>query len=285
MYSWSGRLPLLSILRAFLRVLRAVLGLAALGALGLAVWLYREYQRPPGGGAEYVAMGSSFASGPGAGPRVPGSPVPCGRTEVNYAHLLARARDLDLTDVTCAGSNTASILTGGRFTPPAQLDALRPSTKLVTVTIGGNDVYFMANLLGWSCQGNRDAVPALWRLACRVKRPEAVERAFGELEGHLTEIADEVHRHSPAARLVFVDYFTVLPETGACPGLPMTAEQVDASRSVARRLNELTRRVAKQTHADLISASALSITRESSSPVSNARPTFPLHSMASAASC
>lgn len=40
-------------------------------------------------GSHYVALGSSFAAGPGLRPRAPGSPRLSGRSAVNYAHLTA----------------------------------------------------------------------------------------------------------------------------------------------------------------------------------------------------
>ena len=51
-------------------------------------------------GSRYVAMGSSFAAGPGLPSRVPGSPRRAGRSTGNYAHLVARELGLDLHDVT-----------------------------------------------------------------------------------------------------------------------------------------------------------------------------------------
>mgnify|MGYP000464298674 FL=1 len=61
-------------------------------------------------GARYVALGSSFASAPGLGRPVPGSPPEAGRTDVNYPHLLARQLQLSLTDVTSSGATTADLL-------------------------------------------------------------------------------------------------------------------------------------------------------------------------------
>ena len=58
----------------------------------------------------YVAMGSSFAAGPGLRPRVAGSPRLAGRSQVNYAHLVAAKLGLELVDVTFGGTTTADIL-------------------------------------------------------------------------------------------------------------------------------------------------------------------------------
>jgi lysophospholipase L1-like esterase len=91
-------------------------------------------------GSRYVAMGSSFAAGPGLPSRVPGSPRRAGRSTGNYAHLVARALSLDLHDVTFSGATTGDILGPSAAGQPAQVDALTPDTALVTITAGGNDV-------------------------------------------------------------------------------------------------------------------------------------------------
>ena len=94
-------------------------------------------------GSRYVATGSSFAAGPGISPRAAASPRRAGRSSGNYAHLVARALGLDLHDVTYSGATTGDILRPSAAGQPAQLDAVTPDTRLVTITAGGNDVGFL----------------------------------------------------------------------------------------------------------------------------------------------
>jgi lysophospholipase L1-like esterase len=101
---------------------------------------------PIPGGSRYVAMGSSFAAGPGLPSRAPGSPRRAGRSTGNYAHLIARALGLDLHDVTFSGATTSDILGPSAAGRAAQLDAVTPETSLVTITAGGNDVGFVPRL-------------------------------------------------------------------------------------------------------------------------------------------
>src|SRR5215218_4443114 len=96
----------------------------------------------------YVALGSSFASGPGIDPIIDAR---CGRSGANYAHLVAERLGYDLVVVTCGGatiddvlSRPQALMTGG--TVPPQLEALVPDADLVTVTIGGNDVAYALTL-------------------------------------------------------------------------------------------------------------------------------------------
>src|SRR5215218_2054364 len=97
----------------------------------------------------YVALGSSFASGPGIDPIIDAR---CGRSGANYAHLVAERLGYDLIDVTCGGatvddvlSRPQALMTGG--TVPPQLEAVGPDAELVTITVGGNDVEYLLTLL------------------------------------------------------------------------------------------------------------------------------------------
>ncbi|HEY8207408.1 MAG TPA: SGNH/GDSL hydrolase family protein [Myxococcaceae bacterium] len=245
--------------RSLLRVAAGlILALVALMLLGIGA-LSVQGRRPPGGNAQYVALGSSFSAGPGVGERAPESPILCMRSAGNYAHQLAAMRHLDLTDVTCSGSTTGHLLNGSQaFQPVSPLDALRPSTELVTVTTGGNDVQYIGNLYAWVCQDAPERMPWLWRQLglCRSTPDADVERQFAALPGRLDRIAGEVHRRSPRATLVFADYTTVLPEEGAClDRLPLTGAQLARGRFIARRLSQLTAEAAQRSGAILVRVS------------------------------
>lgn len=205
----------------------------------------------------YVAMGSSYAAGPGIGARAPDSPAQCAQSSENYAHLFAQKRRLELKDVTCSGATTQSILKTWRGLPP-QLDAVDANTALVTVTIGGNDVFWMSNLFAWSCENAPDRISAVARAGvCRTPASDAdVEGAFGGLEGNFQEIVAGVRQRSPKATIVFVDYLTLLPATGSCPDrLPLTKEELEKIRAVAVRLADVTQKTAQETGSALVKAS------------------------------
>lgn len=201
--------------------------------------------------SQYVAMGSSYAAGPGILPEVPGSPPSCARSVHNYAHVLAEKRGLSLVDVTCSGATTVDILRGGQFSLPPQLDAVTSQTELVTVTIGGNDVFFMANLLALSCDHSVMAT-------CNVRPDEEVAAHFAGLADSLRQVVAGVRQRSPKARVVLVNYFTVLPAQGTCARARLTNEQADDMRVVARRLADTTRKIAGETGAGLLDVAQLS---------------------------
>jgi lysophospholipase L1-like esterase len=204
-------------------------------------------------------MGSSLAAGPGVGTRDLGSPPLCMRSSSNYPHLLAAMRGLTLKDVTCSGATTAGILTGQRFLPP-QIDAVGPETKLVTVTIGGNDVDLAGNLFALSCANAPEKIPAAWRpWICTVPQRPRIEEGFSRLEDKLLAIVKGIHQRAPRARVIFVDYPQLVPANGSCPDrLPLTEEELAQSRADAARLAAITAKAAKESGAGLVQASEFS---------------------------
>jgi hypothetical protein len=144
-----------------------------------------------------------------------------------------------------------------------QISALRPETELVTVTVGGNDISYVGNLLIWSAHDSR-RLPLLWRLLLpllpKATPDDEVDRALTKLPSQLTRIAEETRRRAPNATLVYVDYAAILPETDEIVEskrelLPLTAEHLQRGRYVAKRLAAVFTQVAQQTGALLVRAS------------------------------
>ena len=82
---------------------------SALTLAGLVV-LIVQGMRPPNHTAQYVALGSSFASGFGLGPRLQGSPYACLKSSNGCPQQLARMLNLSLADMTCYGATTTHVL-------------------------------------------------------------------------------------------------------------------------------------------------------------------------------
>jgi len=88
----------------------------------------------------YVALGDSYSSAAGVSPQVPTAPPKCSRSQLNYAEdTVARTHPQTFTDVTCSGARTSDFVSPQTAGAPPQLDAVDKSTRLVTMTIGGND--------------------------------------------------------------------------------------------------------------------------------------------------
>lgn len=202
-------------------------------------------------GARYVALGSSFAAGPGVGPHTPGAPARCGRGTLNYPNLLAAKLKLQLVDATCSGATTEHVLGPWAELPP-QIDSVDAETRLVTITIGGNDIALVGNIFAALCE---QAPPAAtpcprWRTA--------TDAEWQGDEDRMRKIVREVHRRAPKAQVVLVDYITVLPPRGKCAALPISDARMAESRSAAKRLAAMTARIARQEDATLLKFSDIS---------------------------
>ncbi|RYD59961.1 MAG: SGNH/GDSL hydrolase family protein [Sphingomonadales bacterium] len=248
-------------MRSLARGAIVALGLTALVALPAAARDKASF----GQGARYVAMGSSFASGSGVTPYDPGAPARCQRSTQNYAHQLAAKRKLALVDVTCGGATTAHILGSWNELPP-QIEAVTADTALVTITIGGNDIGYIGGLIAGSCGGDPQSTAAeqpLCRMIAAGRRggaalPTATEAGWTKVGEALTEIVQEIRRRSPHARIVFIDYLTVLPAGTLCNQTPLSSDAVRNGRATAARLAALTAAVAKRNGAHVLPASKLS---------------------------
>jgi lysophospholipase L1-like esterase len=209
-------------------------------------------------GARYVAMGSSFAAGPGLTPRVLDSPRPAGRSASNYAHLVAAKLALDLHDVTFSGATTTDLLAGGAAAVP-QVDAVGSDTKLVTITGGGNDVGYLPGLTLASLPGVLKAVPSIRRRSFDSREPGAVTARFVQLDDSARRLVREVHRRAPEATILLVDYLTILPPDSTTVTSPLPVAVAEWGRSTASRLTALLSTVAAEEGAVFVAAGAASI--------------------------
>jgi lysophospholipase L1-like esterase len=208
--------------------------------------------------SRYVAMGSSFAAGPGLPSRVPGSPRRAGRSTGNYAHLVARALGLDLHDVTFSGATTSDILRPPAAGRAAQLDAVTPETSLVTITAGGNDVGYLPRLTLASVPWPLRVLPPVTARVGALGEASATDERFEQLGRNLAAIAGRLRDRAPACRVLVVDYLSILPPDGPAPAPPPPAEITAWGRVIAARLAAVTQAAAATAGWTYIAASAAS---------------------------
>lgn len=201
-------------------------------------------------GIRYVALGDSFTAAPGVGEA--SGPADCLRTDANYPHLLARRLGLDLVDVSCVGATTAD-LRGVQGSPdrglPPQLDAVDARAGLVTLSIGANDGGLFGALFS-SCAGF-SMTPS--EQPCGPSGRFAADRLASDLDALETQTERSVaaiRRRAPEARVVVVGYPRLVPATGTCDRLPMSASEVAFVHDVNRRLAAALRRGARAAGAD-----------------------------------
>jgi lysophospholipase L1-like esterase len=213
---------------------------------------------PIAAGSRYVAMGSSFAAGPGIPSRAAGSPRRAGRSTGNYAHLVARALSLDLYDVTFSGATTGDILGPSAAGQPAQLDAVTPDTALVTITAGGNDVGFLPRLTLASLPWPLRALPSARARAAELGDSRATDERFAGLERNLAAIASRLHDRAPGCEVLLVDYLTILPPDRRDAGGPPPPEIAAWGRAIAARLAATTQAAAEAAGLGYVAASVAS---------------------------
>ncbi|HZA09566.1 SGNH/GDSL hydrolase family protein [Mycobacterium sp.] len=207
--------------------------------------------------SRYVALGSSMAAGPGIWPPDWRAPIPAQRSAGNYPHLVAKSLGLDLVDVTYSGATTAHVLCERRFGASPQINALNGSEALVTVTIGGNDVGYVPLLVAAALPRPARMLPLLGDRVRNLLDRDARDRALADVAGALSEVGGAVRRRAPQARVLFVDYLTVLPPAGqAAP--PLSQQDADLARHVASRLQRLTADAAAATGCEIVKAAEAS---------------------------
>ncbi|EJU13819.1 hypothetical protein NRB_10320 [Novosphingobium sp. 11B] len=203
-------------------------------------------------GQRYVAIGSSFAAGPQLPPVKPSWPARCGQSFNNYPTLLAERFGMVLIDRSCSGAVTDNVLGPWGEVPP-QINSVTPDTRLVTITIGGNDLSYIGNLFSATCAFNAKIIAASGAKtkACGPVRIPT-EADYVRDEAQLNEIARRIKATAPQARIVFVQYLTPVPPPGKlCADTPVSETDAAIVREIGRRLAEITGRVA-QAHGTIV---------------------------------
>jgi lysophospholipase L1-like esterase len=231
--------------------------LACAGALVFASCATLPQPAPLTPGAHYVALGSSYAAGANIPPLADDRPLRCGASQASYSRLLAARLALDLTDASCGGATTDHLLVAWDELP-AQIDALRADTRLVTVTVGGNDLNYMGLMFTASChagvanprapEGSAEQCPPL---------PVPAEADYAAAEDRLGLLFAAIRRRAPLARVVLVQYVALTGET-SCEAAPLLPEQAAITREVARRLALASSRAARRGGAEVLPVDVLS---------------------------
>jgi lysophospholipase L1-like esterase len=212
--------------------------------------------------ASYVALGDSYTAGPFiATTDLAGG---CFRSDHNYPSLLAKQLKVaHFTDVSCSAATTADLTSAqhtlqGAKVPP-QLRALRRSTDLVTLGIGGNDAHLFVTLVE-TCTRLRSTDPtgAPCTTYIRHSRPDLFQ-AIRRTGVRVARSLEEIRARSPHAEVVLVGYLRLAPAHGTCPGrLPLAdGDYVEANR-ISRALVHALAGAAKSSHATFVNMLAAS---------------------------
>ena len=238
-------------------------GLMAIIGIGMAIAVAQGW-RTPSGRPDYVALGSSFAAGAGLGALEPGSPTLCARSVDGYPQQLARLRAVALVDMSCGGAVTRHLLHGGQYFQGPQVRTITRATRLVTLTIGGNDVGYVADLSMLAARHTNSLFGRLVRWFWDgPRRPDA--RGYGQLRSDLIATLQTIHAAAPQAIVVIATYPTILPPSGTCPVLGLTAAEAGTMRQVGDTLASVTRSAAQAGGAILVDMHTLGTTHNACS--------------------
>jgi hypothetical protein len=219
---------------ALVRRLRT-LALLALAAAALVSLAFAGSAR-----ASYVALGDSYA----AGPLVPNPvfPLGCLKSSNNYPRLAAPAIGQPLRDATCSGAKTTHMTQPQNVSPdgpnPPQFNRLDAGTRVVSLTIGGNDIGFseiVQNCITWNpfdrpCQ-RRYVVGGVDTISQRIAATAPL----------IDAVLDGIRARSPQARTFVLNYPAIFPETGSgCfPRMPVSFSDAPYLRNKQRELNAM----------------------------------------------
>ncbi len=212
----------------------------------------------------YVALGDSYAAGLGLTPSDSSTNGPaCGRSTSNYPHQVAKTLDLTLVDVTCSGAVIADLAgsqrAGGTAVPP-QFDALTADTRLVSLTIGGNDLGFSAIASYCASLSGADGPVRGGDGQAADCESHYVTGGSDTLAAKLTNTVGPaltaalatIRQKAPTAEIVVVDYPAIVPDEADTPNggcwtspletadsLPFTTADLPYLQQVQARLDQL----------------------------------------------
>ncbi|MEU4535018.1 SGNH/GDSL hydrolase family protein [Streptosporangium sp. NPDC023825] len=162
---------------------------------------------------DVVALGDSYGAGTGAGDYEPGTEGICYRSRNSASSILVerlrqRGTNVRFANVMCSGAAVQDLRQPFKGEPP-QLDALRRSTDLVTLNIGGNDVDF-AGYGGVCVQAD-----------CTGEPTEAILDRMPALKRSLSGLLTEIRRRSPRAQIVMTGYGRAVTRDQNAAGIPL----------------------------------------------------------------
>jgi GDSL-like Lipase/Acylhydrolase family len=215
----------------------------------------------------YVALGDSYSAASGVLPPDLSAPPWCLRSIRNYPHVIATGTGARLTDVTCGAAETGHFFTAQYPGVPPQLNAVRPDTQLVTMTIGGNDSGVFINTI-LQC-GSAGLLTLGQGSPCKDRYGSSFEDTIRNTTyPSLVNALQAVRARAPSARVGILGYPWIMPATGGCFGkMPIAKGDVPYVRGIQATLNDAVRRAADATGATYVSLNEVSNGHDACQPI------------------
>ncbi|MET9494049.1 SGNH/GDSL hydrolase family protein [Streptomyces sp. NPDC006552] len=243
------------VMRAFRKHLAAAAVTTAVAGLGLTV----PAQAAPGP-LPYVALGDSYSAASGVLPLDPAASLLCARSTANYPHVLAERVGAALTDVTCGGAQTKDFAAAQYPGVAPQLDALSAQTRLVTMTIGGNDNSTFINTI-LACATAGIASAGQGHPCASLYGDKFTDEIDTKTYPAVKAALQATRNKAPGARVAILGYPWIMPATakaGCFLKMPIASGDVPYVRSIQTRLNSAVQRAAAETGATYVDLSQAS---------------------------
>lgn len=169
----------------------------------------------------YVALGDSYSSGVGTGSYTLDSR--CLRGTSAYPYIASRQRpNTDLVFVACSGATTSSLMS-------SQISAVTSDTRLVSVTIGGNDAGFS------------DVILSCVTFGCSSAISDARNFIATQLAARLDTVYSAIARQAPSARVAVLGYPRLFGSSGCFSTTGISASERTDLNAVADQLRDVIR--------------------------------------------
>jgi lysophospholipase L1-like esterase len=235
---------------------------------------------------EYVALGDSWTAdvvilNTDGLPDDDYAPIGCAQSHRNYPKLVAKAIGAKtFRDASCGSATTVDFTHPQTGLPvpgtnPPQFSRLTKNTDLVTVGIGGNDAGIAS--AGLDCFNILPVETPLELLpdppvplvggfltpfgGCKKKYTKGgvdkLARNIRRSEPKVVRALRQIHRISPHARILVVDYMRVIPDHGCFPLVPALDKDMRYIKTKFDQLNAMLERAAHKGGAELVSTAKL----------------------------
>jgi len=235
----------------------------ALSAIFLIVPLAQATASP----LRYVALGDSYSAASGVLPPDLFAPPECLRSVRNYPHVIATDTGAQLKDVTCGAAETSHFFESQYPGMAPQLDALKPDTQLVTMTIGGNDSgVFIDTIIACGSAG----LSTLGQGSpCKDRYGSSFEDTINSVTfPSLVKALNAVRVKAPVAKVAILGYPWIMPASGGCfAKMPIAQGDVPYVRGIQATLNDAVRRAAAATGSTYVDFSAASNGHDACKPL------------------
>ncbi|RYP89330.1 hypothetical protein DL769_000085 [Monosporascus sp. CRB-8-3] len=183
-----------------------------------------------------VQIGSSFAAGPGIPPVANSKAM---RSGANFACLLSRRINAELTDLSVSGATLLNLTSEPQDDFPPQIDSMPKDADVVLVLGGGNDIGYIGGMFQDTLSSSWLGMAAAWLLG--KSAPPGDDLDTDALAARYGIVLDAIHSKVPKAKVIVVEYLTMLgPDVRPGVDVAFTPDRVEHHRAVKAKLLEAT---------------------------------------------